>query len=75
MGYVLFWDAAKGLGYAMPEDKRQTKAGVDVKLSVECVACLKRLLLLDDVVEVIIDSRHDRPYVLNGGLRRVGNAA
>ena len=59
----------------MPEDKRQTKAGVDVKLSVECVACLKRLLLLDDVVEVIIDSRHDRPYVLNGGLRRVGNSA
>lgn len=72
---VLFWDAAKGLGYATPEDKRQTKAGVDVKLTVECVAGLKRPLLRDDVVEVSIDARHDRPYVLNGGLRRVGNAA
>ncbi len=69
---VKFWDAAKGIGYATPEDKSQTKAGVDVKLTAECVEGLKKPLLRDDVVELIIDPRHDRPYVLNGGLRRVG---
>jgi len=71
---VKFWDGAKGLGYATPEDKSQTKAGVDVKLTAECGAGLNRPLQRDDVVEVNIDPRHDRPYVLDGGLRVVGRA-
>ncbi len=69
---VKFWDAAKGIGYATPEDKSQTRGGVDVKLTAECVAGLKRPLLRDDVVEITIDPRHDRPYVLGGGLSKVG---
>ncbi len=69
---VKFWDAEKGIGFATPEDKSQTKAGVDVKLTVECVADLKRPLKRDDVVEITIDPRHDRPYVLGSGLRKVG---
>jgi cold shock CspA family protein len=68
---VKFWDAAKGMGFATPEDKSQTKAGVDVMLTAECVEGLKMQLLRDDLVEITINPRHDRPYVLNGGLRRV----
>jgi translation initiation factor IF-1 len=71
---VRFWDAAKGIGYAIPEDKSQTKGGVDVKLTVECVQALKKPLLPDDVVEVSIDPRHDRPYVLGAGLRRAARS-
>ena len=44
----------------------------DVRWAVECVADLKRPLKRDDVVEITIDPRHDRPYVLGSGLRKVG---
>jgi hypothetical protein len=42
-----------------------------VMLTAECVEGLKMQLLRDDLVEITINPRHDRPYVLNGGLRRV----
>jgi len=65
---VKFWDAQKGLGYATPEDR--TQCGVDVRLTAECVqnAGLTRPLLREDVLEVTINPRHDRPLALD--LRR-----
>jgi len=71
---VKFWDQVSGTGYATPVDKSKTKGGVDVKLTAECVEGLKKILLRNDLVELTIDSAHDRPYVMPGGLRRVGCA-
>lgn len=71
---VKFWDQVSGTGYATPVDKSKTKGGVDVKLTAECVEGLKKTLLRNDLVELTIDSAHDRPYVMPGGLRRVGCA-
>jgi len=79
---VKFWYEAKGIGYATPQDKRQTKGGVDVRLTVESVEAIKTSLHGHDVekwwrskvVEVTIDPRHDRPYALPGGLRVVERA-
>jgi len=70
---VKFWDQVSGMGYATPVDKSKTKGGVDVKLTAECVEGLKKVLLRNDLVEVTIDPTHDRPYVMPGGLRRVGS--
>ena len=65
---VKFWDAKKGTGYATPVDG--TQCGVDVRLTAECVqdAGLTRPLLREDVLEVSINPRHDRPFALE--LRR-----
>ena len=65
---VKFWDAKKGTGYATPVDG--TQCGVDVRLTAECVqdAGLTRPLLREDVLEVTINPRHDRPFALE--LRR-----
>jgi hypothetical protein len=68
---VKFWDKSSRMGYATPMDKSQTKGGVDVRLPAECVEGLVRPLQRDEVVELVIDPRHDRPFVLAGGLRRV----
>lgn len=71
---VKFWDEANRTGYATPLDKSKTKGGVDVKLTAECVQGLKSVLLRNDLVELTIDPKHDRPYVMPGGLRRTGSA-
>jgi hypothetical protein len=47
------------------------QGGVDVRLTVESVKAIKTSLHAHLVVEVTIDPRHDRPYVLPGGLRVV----
>jgi hypothetical protein len=69
---VKFWCPDKEVGYATPLDKKQTKQGVDVCLTAQCVAEaeLKQPLRRDDIVKVTIDPTHVRPKVLPGGLKR-----
>jgi cold shock CspA family protein len=74
---VKFWDSAKGFGYAAPEDKTQTKCGVDVLLPLEHVqeAGLCKLLQKGDVLELTVNPAHDKPKALPPGLRRVWPSA
>ncbi len=69
---VKHWCPVTKKGWVTPVDKSQTKQGVDVELTFECVkeARFKTHLLRNDIVEVTINPMHDRPKVLPGGLKR-----
>lgn len=53
------------------EYNTRLQGGTDVRLTIECgVSAFQPPLHKDDLVQVTIDSRHDRPFLLERKLRR-----